>query len=91
MDSNAVMCTNGNSYSYAKAINEKPFSDPIKLLSKQDLYYNMNHVERGCFMIFNYKVSDVFLNIRVFKLFLFFLIKSENFQILIIKQIEFVF
>ena len=76
MDSDAVMCTTtGNINPYAEAINEKPFSDPIKLLSKQDLYYNMNHVERGCFMIFNYKVSDVFLNIRLVKLFLFFLNK----------------
>ena len=71
MDSDAVMRTTRSSNPYAEAIIEKPFSDPIKLLSKQDLFYNMNHVERGCFMIFNYKVSDTLLNIRLLKLFFF--------------------
>jgi len=58
VDSDAVMRTTRSSNPYAEAIIEKPFSDPIKLLSKQDLFYNMNHVERGCFMIFNYKNFD---------------------------------
>ena len=59
VDSDAVTRTAGNNTS-VEGTPGKFFSDPVNLLNKKDLYYNMNYGERGCFMIFNYKVGDKF-------------------------------